>query len=89
MNLYVTRLYLNKNMFVLYIWTVNTNISKLHVLRENYNKPLFQEDLKSKKFFINVLETRVKRHRNYAKNQYLQAEKKIRMDRRLTKFLAD
>ena len=49
--------------------------------------PLPTEDLNSKKFFINVLETRIRRQKQYAKNQYLTAEKKIRQDPRLVKFL--
>lgn len=49
--------------------------------------PLIETDINSKKFFINVLETRIKRMKAYAKNQYLVAEKKIRNDERLTKFL--
>ena len=49
--------------------------------------PLIETDINSKKFFINVLETRIKRMKAYAKNQYLMAEKKIRKDERLTKFL--
>ena len=48
---------------------------------------MLQEDLQSKKFFINVLETRVKRHKQSAKIQFLKAEKKIRSDPRLKKFL--
>ena len=49
--------------------------------------PLVEKDLNSKKFFVNVLETRIKRQKVYAKNQYVTAEKKIRQDPRLTKFL--
>ena len=49
--------------------------------------PLIETDINSKKFFINVLETRIKRMKAYAKNQYVVAEKKIRNDERLTKFL--
>ena len=48
---------------------------------------LTADDLNSKKFFINVLETRIKRHKKYAKDLYLKAEKKIRQDRRITKYL--
>ena len=46
-----------------------------------------EQDLNSKKFFINVLETRLKRQQAYAKTQALAAEKKIRGDPRITKFL--
>ena len=46
-----------------------------------------EQDLNSKKFFINVLETRLKRQQAYAKTQALAAEKKIRADPRITKFL--
>ena len=49
--------------------------------------PLTADDMNSKKFFINVLETRIKRHKQYAKNMYLKAERKIRQDRRITKYL--
>ena len=49
--------------------------------------PIVEKDLNSKKFFVNVLETRIKRQKAYAKNQYVTAEKKIRQDPRLTKFL--
>jgi hypothetical protein len=49
--------------------------------------PLTADDMNSKKFFINVLETRIKRHKQYAKAMYLKAEKKIRQDRRITKYL--
>lgn len=49
--------------------------------------PLIEKDVNSKKFFVNVLETRIKRLKAYAKNQYLMAEKKIRNDARLTKYL--
>ena len=49
--------------------------------------PLIETDLNSKKFFVNVLETRIKRQKAYAKNQYITAEKKIRQDPRLTKYL--
>lgn len=49
--------------------------------------PLIETDLNSKKFFVNVLETRIKRQKAYAKNQYLTAEKKIRQDPRLTMYL--
>ena len=51
--------------------------------------PLIEKDVNSKKFFVNVLETRIKRMKAYAKNQYLTAEKKIRSDARLTKYLND
>ena len=46
-----------------------------------------EQDLNSKKFFINVLETRLKRQQAYSKTQALAAEKKIRADPRITKFL--
>ena len=46
-----------------------------------------EQDRNSKKFFINVLETRLKRQQAYAKTQALAAEKKIRGDPRITKFL--
>ena len=46
-----------------------------------------EQDRNSKKFFINVLETRLKRQQAYSKNQALAAEKKIRTDPRITKFL--
>jgi hypothetical protein len=49
--------------------------------------PLTADDINSKKFFINVLETRIKRHKKYAKDMYLKAEKKIRQDYRITKYL--
>ena len=49
--------------------------------------PLIEKDINSKKFFINVLETRIKRMKAYAKKQYLTAETKIRNDPRLTKYL--
>lgn len=49
--------------------------------------PMVEQDLNSKKFFINVLETRIRRQQAYSKNQSLLAEKKIRADPRLTKFL--
>ena len=51
--------------------------------------PLIEKDVNSKKFFVNVLETRIKRMKAYAKNQYLTAEKKIRSDARLTRYLND
>ena len=51
------------------------------------NLPLVEKDINSKKFFANVLETRIKRLKAYAKNQYVTAEKKIRQDPRLTKYL--
>ena len=50
--------------------------------------PLIEKDVNSKKFFVNVLETRIKRMKAYAKNQYLMAETKIRSDARLTKYLS-
>ena len=50
-------------------------------------KPLPFDEINSKKFFINVLETRIKRHKAYANAQYTTAEKKIRNDIRLTKFM--
>ena len=46
-----------------------------------------EQDRNSKKFFINVLGTRLKRQQAYSKNQALAAEKKIRTDPRITKFL--
>ena len=46
-----------------------------------------EQDRNSKKFFINVLETRLKRQQAYSKTQALAAEKKIRADPRITKFL--
>ena len=56
---------------------------------ENHKQmmPLPMEDINSKKFFIHVLETRIKRHQHYANAQYAAADKKIRNDVRLTKFL--
>ena len=48
---------------------------------------VLEQDLNSKRFFINVLETRLKRQQAYAKTQALAAEKKIRGDPRITKFL--
>ena len=51
------------------------------------NSPLVEKDINSKKFFANVLETRIKRLKAYSKNQYVNAEKKIRQDPRLTKYL--
>ena len=51
------------------------------------DSPLIEKDINSKKFFINVLETRMKRMKAYAKSQYVSAEKKIRNDARLTKYL--
>ena len=51
------------------------------------SSPILEKDLNSKKFFVNVLETRIKRQKAYAKNQYVTAEKKIRNDPRLTKYL--
>ena len=51
------------------------------------DSPLIEKDINSKKFFINVLETRIKRMKAYAQNQYLSAEKKIRSDPRLTRYL--
>jgi hypothetical protein len=43
--------------------------------------------MNSKKFFVNVLETRIKRQQAHANNQAIIAEKKIRADERLTKYL--
>ena len=59
--------------------------NELETLKSNL--PLVEKDINSKKFFSNVLETRIKRLKTYAKNQYVTAEKKIRQDPRLTKFL--
>ena len=46
-----------------------------------------EQDRNSKKFFINVLQTRIKRHKVYADAQFTAAERKIRNDIRITKFL--
>ena len=66
-----------------------TQLSKLKTELETLKgvSPLIEKDVNSKKFFVNVLETRIKRQKAYAKNQYVNAEKKIRTDPRLTKFL--
>ena len=66
--------------------------NQLHKLKNELetlktNTPLVEKDINSKKFFANVLETRIKRLKAYSKNQYLNAEKKIRQDPRLTKYL--
>jgi hypothetical protein len=60
----------------------------LESIKKQSSTPLTADDLNSKKFFINVLETRIKRHKQYAKNMYLKAEKKIRQDHRITKYLS-
>ena len=45
------------------------------------------EDINSKKFLINVLETRLARQLRYNKEFYANAEKKIVKDERLLKFM--
>lgn len=48
---------------------------------------LLVEDINSKKFLRNVLETRLNRHQTYAKQYYMNAEKKLANDPRIQKFL--
>ena len=60
---------------------------ELEGLKGQGGSEALEQDLNSKKFFINVLETRLKRQQAYAKTQALAAEKKIRADPMITKFL--
>ena len=69
-------------MFGKHLTKLNTELETL-----KGSTPLIETDLNSKEFFVNVLETRIKRQKAYAKNQYLNAEKKVRQDPRLTKYL--
>ena len=54
--------------------------------RELENKNLLPEDVQSKRFYLNVVENRLKRQKAHGYKFYENAESKVKSDHRLAKF---